>query len=53
MVRFLCFSEQAILKAAGSRQALWLGLSFVLLAITYLVTFLLGLLQRQPQPARR
>ena len=32
MVRFLCFSEQAILKAAGSRQALWLGLSFVLLA---------------------
>ncbi|MCA9864006.1 MAG: ABC transporter permease [Thermomicrobiales bacterium] len=29
------------------------ALSFVLLAITYLVTFLLGLLQRQPQPARR
>jgi tungstate transport system permease protein len=41
-----------VLEVSRGHFDIAFALSFVLLAITYLVTFLLSLLQRQPQPAR-
>ncbi|MDQ2655364.1 MAG: ABC transporter permease, partial [Chloroflexota bacterium] len=41
-----------VLEVSRGHFDIAFALSFVLLAITYLVTFLLSLLQRQPQSAR-